>query len=194
MNAAETTAVEPRADMREAFQTATGMQLSDAGEAMLRRFGEAAGIRNNDALWTILYGFEMYRNLYADIPAQVAEATSLTIREQSDALKSYGERAQEAMRLALAEKAGAMQQKLIADLTQELRAGAARKVIEEQAREAISGPVKDAAGKLERLASEAQGALERYRDAHTGIGPWLSLFAVGLISGLAASVATLFLR
>lgn len=185
MSAAEQDrATDARMDLAEAFRTATGQQLSEAGEAGLRRFAEAAGIRGNDALWMILFGFEMYRNLYADVPRQVSEAAGLVVRQEADALHEHGERVKEAMQAAMAEKASDMHAKLIAQLLRELQGGAVRKVIEEQAREAIKGPVQDAAGKLERLAAAAHSATDRYDAAHKGLGGWFALLAVGVLAGL----------
>ena len=178
-----------RTDLSEAFRSATGQELSEAGEAGLRRFADAAGIKGNDALWLILFGFEMYRNLYASIPQQMADAAGLTVREQADVLREHGERVKAAMQAAMAEKASELHQSVIAQLLQELKGGTTRKVIEEQAREAMKGPVQDAAGKLERLAAAAHGATDRYDAAHKGISGWLSLLVVGGLAGLIGGLA-----
>lgn len=178
------TATDARMDLAEAFRTATGQQLSEAGEAGLRRFAEAAGIKGNDALWMILFGFEMYRNLYADVPRQVGEAAGLVVRQEAEALREHGERVKAAMQAAMAEKAGDMHKALIAELLRELKSGAARKVIEEQAREAMKNPMQDAAGKLERLAAAAHSATDRYQAAHKGVGGLVGLLTVGVVAGL----------
>lgn len=181
-------------DLGEAFRTATGQELSEAGEAGLRRFGEAAGIKSNDALWMILFGFEMYRNLYADIPRQVAEAAALAVREEAETLQAHGERVKAVMQAAMAEKATNLHNALISELLQEIKSGATRKVIEEQAREAMKGPVQDAAGKLERLASAAHNATDRYDATHRGLNQWLTILGAGLVAGLVGGLAVGFLH
>lgn len=192
--AGQDTATDARSDLGEAFRTATGQQLSEAGEAGLRRFAEAAGIKGNDALWLILFGFEMYRNLYEDVPRQVAEAAGLVVREEAEALRDHAERVKAAMQTAMADKASDMHAKLIQRLTDELKSGTVRKVIEEQAREAIKGPVQDAAGKLERLAAAAHSATDRYDAAHKGFGGWLALLTVGVVAGLVGGLLVGLLR
>ncbi|MBZ3036022.1 MobE (plasmid) [Xanthomonas axonopodis pv. nakataecorchori] len=187
------TAQDARLNLGDAFRTATGQNLSEAGEAGLRRFADVAGVSSNDAIWLILFGFEQYRNLYADIPRQVAEAAALTMREQAAALEAHGERGQEAMKTALAEKASEMHKALISQLITELKSGTARKVIEEQAREAMQGPVLDAAGKLERLSNTASMAMNRYERAHRGINQWLTIGLSGVVGGLMGGLMTALL-
>jgi hypothetical protein len=181
-------------DLRAAFKDLTGQELSDAGEAQLWRFMERAGIRSNDALWLILFGLESYRNLYADIPRQVSEAAGVVVRNEADALTAHGERVRDAMKEAMAERAGELQAKTIGALVQELKGGSTRKVIEEQAREAMAGPVRDAAAKLDRVATEAHAAAERYaRMHHTSTGQKLFMAVLAILAGFAGGAMSHFL-
>lgn len=193
-------ATDPEAgqDLRAAFQELTGQELTDAGEAHLRRFADHAGIKSNDALWLILFGFESYRSLYADIPKQVADAAGLIVRNEAEALTAHGERVRDAMKAALADKSSELAAMAVATLVKELKTGAARKVIEEQAREALAAPVRDAAAKLERLGLAAQAATDRYEKTQSSWWVWVVALGAGLFGGLAAgtvpTLLAMFLR
>lgn len=183
----------PAMSLGEAFRTVTGQELSEAGEAGLRRFADAAGIKSNDALWLILFGFEQYRNLYAAIPEQVAGAVSLIVREQAEMLEAQGERVKARISEVAAERANetieSVHKRLLASVTN----GEFKAAVKKEATEAMQGPVMDAAVKLERLSKAAENAMDRYAVAHRGINQWLTIGGVGLVAGFFGALAALLI-
>lgn len=181
-------------NLREAFAAVTGQELSADGEAYLRRIQEKLNIRSNDALWMILFSIEGYRLWVTDIPRQIAEAAALAARAQADALSEHGERIKEELQSALRENATKLQAEAFDRLAKQLQGGTVRSVTAEVVREAIEKPVRDAAARLERAASAAREAADRYDEARGGgLVHWLTLTAMAIAGGMVGAIASGFL-
>lgn len=61
-------------DLSEAFLKIAGRPASDAELQAIYRAQSALGIKENDALITLLFALEHYRGLYSEIPQKIAEA------------------------------------------------------------------------------------------------------------------------
>lgn len=58
----------------DAFETLVGRQMSDAERQKLLKVRDALGIRDNDALWSLIIALEYYRSYHERIPAKLGAA------------------------------------------------------------------------------------------------------------------------
>lgn len=65
--------------VEEAFAKAVGHQSSEKERARLYRVGDALGLHDNDAFWSIVMPLEHYDAFFRQSPAQLAEQTSRSI-------------------------------------------------------------------------------------------------------------------
>lgn len=62
-------------DLKESFALLIGRQATDREIERLHRIKGALGIRDNDALWSVLLALESYDALYREYPAAIAKET-----------------------------------------------------------------------------------------------------------------------
>lgn len=60
--------------MKDAFETLVGRPMSDAERQKLLKVRDALGIRDNDALWSLIIALEYYRSYHERIPAKLGAA------------------------------------------------------------------------------------------------------------------------
>lgn len=87
----------------EAFTVLLGRQATDEEKQALFRVRDALGLKNNDALWSVLIAFEHYRTLYSRIPELISKAASGTLATVKDAAETVMKAAAEATKRDLAE-------------------------------------------------------------------------------------------
>ncbi len=65
--------------LEESFAKAVGRPPTDAQRERLQRLREALDLRDNDALWTVVFALEHYDALYREYPGRLGEETARAI-------------------------------------------------------------------------------------------------------------------
>ncbi len=61
----------------EALEVLVGRQATDAEREKLYKIRDALGIKNNDALWTILLALDHYQRIYEKVPSVIKETAQV---------------------------------------------------------------------------------------------------------------------
>jgi hypothetical protein len=116
--------------IESSFAAVIGKQPTAAAQQRLYRLKEALGLRDNDALWSILYALEFYQELYEEMPDQITATTHALLTDVRGSSKAIADAAyaEATLRLTDAVKEATIQ--VSKDVTAKERAIETRKRLE----------------------------------------------------------------
>ena len=69
------------ADVAPAFEKLLGRTATETEREQLRRIRDALGLRENDALWSVLFALQYYDSLYRQFPKAIAAEAAKVLSE-----------------------------------------------------------------------------------------------------------------
>lgn len=117
-------------DTENSFVALFGKQPTDAARERMLRIKDSLGIRDNDALWSVLLALESYQALYEQIPEQIEARSKTLLIEFRKAAKAAAEASSAQSQKELSEAVSRASTQVAEDVAKQHRATATKKLVE----------------------------------------------------------------